>query len=515
MSGNVWLPPGARPDSLPAIPRQRATPSWAEPDPLDELAERLEDFIAAAVHPDEIAALLESDGLSDDRIRERYGVKDSFALAEELYARVERRHPEPDGPVHDPWQAGLLGCLLRGVVFALPGLAYVLGGPFLAGPDGDFGLPAGTVPLLAGALTGWTWNQGLAHRAYSWLGLGDRSAARRCLLVGAPLGALLGSLTALAVAGTADPAALAFTAGQSWYLGAATTLLVMGRERALLVALLPMAAGAVAALVTEVPEPTRITLLLGSLAVVSALALREVAPALRELGEGSWTAGLTALLPFGPLGPLEHRTGGPRLTASVPYALFGLGSGVLVLYTALGDVPAGEAHGAVAAPAAVALTLSMGPAEWLLYRFRSGSLAGLRSTSTPGAFRRTTALIVVRCLAGYLAALSALALAASALWPHSPGPGGLPLGQGGAPAGVRLAGLLLLGVVLWTGLLLQSFGAIHGAAVICCTAALAQTLALVTHTGAPHWVAVTVHGTCAAVQAVLVCVLLGRATAHR
>jgi hypothetical protein len=146
----------------------------------------------------------------------------------------------------------------------------------------------------------------------------------------------------------------------------------------------------------------------------------------------------------------------------------------------------------------------MGPAEWLLYRFRSGSLAGLRSTSTPRAFWRTTALIVVRCLAGYLAALLALALTAAALWPGSP-----------ALAGVRLAGLLLLGVVLWTGLLLQSFGAIHGAAAVCCTAALAQTLALITHTGDPHWVGVTVHGAAAAVQAALVCGLLGRATAHR
>lgn len=144
MSGSVWLPPGARPDTLPSIPKQRS-PSWAQPDPLDELAERLDDFVAAAVHPDEIAALLESDGLSDDQIRERYGVKNSFALAEELYERVERRYPEPDGPVHDPWQVGLLGCLLRGVVFALPGLGYVLGAPLMTGPR-DFGLPPGTIP---------------------------------------------------------------------------------------------------------------------------------------------------------------------------------------------------------------------------------------------------------------------------------------------------------------------------------------------------------------------------------
>ncbi|MFD5128269.1 hypothetical protein [Streptomyces olindensis] len=502
MSGSVWLPPGSRPDTLPGIPKQR-TPSWARPDPVDELADRLEDFIAAAVHPDEIAALLESDGLSDDQIRERYGVKNSFALAETLYERVERRYPEPDGPAPDPWRIGLLGCLLRGVVFALPGLAYVLGAPPFTGPD-DLGLPAGTVPLLAGALCGWAWNQGLAHRAYAWLGLGDRTAARRALLLGAPAGAVLGSLVALACAGGAAPAVVAFAAGQSCYLAAATVLLVMGRERHLLVALAPMAMGAVLSLVDPLPEAASLALLLGSPAAVAVLGLREVAPALK--GEVGWSAGLAALLPFGGFatGPARRRPAGPRLAGSLPYALFGLGTGVLVLYAALGDVLAGEEQGAVAAPAAVALTLSMGPAEWLLYRFRSDSLAGLRASGTARDFRRTTVLTVVQCLSAYLAALLVLSLAASALWPQAPLPGG-----------VRLAGLLLLGVVLWTGLLLQSFGAVTGATAVCCAAALAQTLLLVTRTGDPHLTGVIVHGAAAVVQAALVCALLGRATAHR
>ncbi|GHH01676.1 hypothetical protein GCM10018780_30070 [Streptomyces lanatus] len=477
------MPPGARPDTLPAIPRQRTRPSWAQPDPIDELAARLDDFVAAAVHPDEIAALLESDGLSDDQIRERYGVKNSFALAEELYERVERRHPEPDGPLHDPWQVGLLGCLLRGVVFALPGLGYVLGAPLLAGP-------AGTVPLLAGALVGWTWNQGLAHRAYSWLGLGDRAAARRSLLFGAPAGALLGALVAFAVA-TADLLAVAFAAGQSCYLGAATILLVMGRERALLAALLPMAAGAALGLVHPVPDAARLALLLGSLAVVAFLGLREVAP-LKGRGAVSF-CGSAAGRDQPQRTRTRHTTMGPRLSASYPYALFGLATGTLVLHAALGD-----------APSAVALTLSMGPAEYLLYRFRSASLTGLRNTSTPRAFWRKTTLTVTECLTTYLAALLTLSLTTSALWPNAPD-----------ITPTRLATLLLLGVVLWTALLLQSFGAVLAAATVCSAAALAQTIALLTHTAAPHWIALTVHGTAAIAQATLVCALLGRATAHR
>ncbi|MCH0565049.1 hypothetical protein I3F60_26745 [Streptomyces sp. MUM 136J] len=512
--------PQPQPQSLsqpPAfIPRQ-PRPGRAEPDPVDALADRLEDSVAAAVHPDEIAALLESDGLSDTRIRERYGVRNSFALAEALYERVERRYPEPDGPHHDPWQVGLLGCLLRGVVFALPGFAYVLGAPLLSHHAGP-GLPAGTAALLAGALTGWAWNQGLAHRAYSWLGLGDRPAAARALRLGAAAGALLGSLAALAVAGPARPAAVAFAAVQSCYLGAATVLLVLGRERALLAALLPLAAGATASLVSPVPVAARLVLLLGSLAAVLTLALRAVAPAARDPRDGSRT-GLAALLPFGApgTGAGRRRAAPPWLTGSLPYALFGLGSGVLVLHAALGDVLAGREHAAIAAPAAVALTLSMGPAEWLLHRFRSGSLAGLRSTDSPRAFWRTTVLTVARCLSAYLATLLALGVTVSALWPGTLAQAGAPAGMGG----VRLAGLLLLGVVLWTGLLLQSFGAVLSAATVCCLAALAQTLVLVAHLLSPPagpevlWAGVAVYGAAAAAQAVLVCVLLGRATAHR
>ncbi|WP_406836961.1 hypothetical protein ACICHK_12625 [Streptomyces sp. AHU1] len=541
MSGSLRTQPGTHGATRPLVPSQRRPTSWGKPDPIDELAAELGESVTAAVHPDEVAALLESDGLSDDQIRERYGVADSFALAEALFERVDRGYPEPEGPAHDPWRTGLIGCLLRGVVFALPGLGYVLAAPLLAGPRGAFGLPAGTVPMLAGALCGWTWNQGLAHRAYTWTGLGDRTAARRALLVGTPAGVLLGSLVALAAAGSAGRGAVAFAAGQSGYLGAATVLLVMGRERTLLAALAPMTAGAVVTVFHPVPDPARVALLLGSLAAVALLGLLEVAPVVRELGKGSWGAGLLALLrranarggePSGrdgepraasagrpdggkpgtapgrlgaALARLRARRSAPRRHAgTLGYALFGLGSGVLVLYAALGDVLTG-ARTAVAAPAAVALTLSMGPAEWLLFRFRSGSLAGLRSSTSARRFRRAATGALLKCLTGYLAALLVLGLGASALWPHAPA----------AADGVRIGGLLLLGVVMWTGLLLQSFGAVTGTAAVVCAAALAQTAALATHTGDSRWVGLIVYGAAAGAQTVLVCARTGKVTAHR
>ncbi|MFG2333731.1 hypothetical protein ACGFMM_29535 [Streptomyces sp. NPDC048604] len=493
MSGSLWLgPPGVRQDSLPAIPRprggaeDRGRPGGSDDqgadqrplaaDPLDELADRIGPLAAVAVHPDEIAAILESDGMTDEHIRLTYGRQDSFALGEELYVRVERRHPEPEAPAAAPWYAGLGGCLLRGLVFALPGLAYVLGGPLLAGPPGRFALPAGTVPLLAGALAGWVWNQALSHRAYTWLGLGDRPAAVRTLLTGAPAGALAGAVVAVAATGPGEWRATAFAAGQSLYLAGATVLLVLGRERALLYALAPLA-GALFSFRYDLPDALRVALLLASLAATVVFAAVVLLPGAR---------------------PDPSRRAGPPLAASLPYGLFGLGTGMLVLYAAVGDVLASDGPAdVVAAPSAVALTLSMGPAEWLLHRFRGESSAGLRLTTTARAFRRTAAVTLALCLVGYLAVLLALALAGTLAWPGA-----------GPPDAGRLLGLLLVGVALWLGLLLQAYGAVLGAGLVCLLAAAAQMTA-------PAAAGPAITAAAAAVLGAWSCALLVRPTAHR
>jgi hypothetical protein len=161
-----------------------------------------------------------------------------------------------------------------------------------------------------------------------------------------------------------------------------------------------------------------------------------------------------------------------------------------VLYAGGGDVLV------TGAAPVVALTLSMGPAEWLLHRFRSESLGGLRTLTSARAFRRAAGGTLAHCLGAYLAVLLALASLGTLLWPGAP-----------ALGGVRLLGLLLVGVVLWLGLLLQAFGAVRSAAAVCTLAAAAQTF---TPAAGP-----AVAGAAAAVLAVLACALLVRPTAHR
>ncbi|WP_262004627.1 hypothetical protein [Streptomyces sp. FIT100] len=534
---------------------------------VDELAERLDDVIADAVHPDEIAALLEADGLTDEQIRVRYGHEDSFALAEELYARravpVESAGADgrggPAGAGPGPGRAGptLLACLLRGLVFALPGLGYVLGAP------------AAYAPLLASALAGWAWNQALAHRAYTWLGLGDRAAAARTLRVGAPAGVLLCTTPALVV-GAGDAPVLLFAAGQSLYLAAATALLVLTHDRGLpswsrarrtgpmdraeragspagragsrglpwRVAgqrrrpatryLRRSPAGATpyapappfpwrpAAVVVRALGPRlpaavrRRTAGLPTAPRTGSSAHRSAAdggdqPSTRRRPAGGRShphppAGLTGGSPA----PTRRRSAAPSVGASVPYGLCGLGTGVLVLHVAL-DAP----------PFAVALSLAMGPAEYLLHRFRTDSLAGMRASTTTRGFRAAVAVALARCLAGQSGALLLFVGAVLLVWPDGGGGGSGGGGGGGSrgdgvrgPGGAALAEALLLGVVLWSGLLLQAFGAVRAAAAVCCAAALAAVLL-------PGAAPLAVPGAAAAVLAVLVCVLLGRITSHR
>ncbi|QNA74074.1 hypothetical protein C8250_021075 [Streptomyces sp. So13.3] len=473
MSGPLRLVPHDG-GALPTVPRQRQRrrPSWAE-DPLEELAERLDEVCAAAVHADEIAAVLESDGLTHELIVHRYGRSDLFELAEELHARGagKRCYPAPE-PGPDPWGINPWRCLLRGIVFGLPGLAYVLGGTLLSGPPDAFGLPAGTVALSAAALAGWAWNQALAHRAYLRLGSDGRRATARCLLRGAPAGALLASAFAVAFASRGSEAA--FAVGQSSYLAAATALLVLGRERDLLLALAPTTVGAALLLAWDLPPTVRACLVIATPVAALLVAGRQVVRGLRTPPE------LGAPAP-------------PPLVASLPYGLYGLASAVLVLVLALS-----------AGVSTVALTLSMGAAEWLLYRFRGRGVAALRRSVDAGGFRTRSASVLLGCLAGYLIVLAALAAALTALWPGAPAPGAL-----------RLCALLTLGAVLWLSLLLQAFGAAWPAALVCMAAAVVEIAFLCWEFGDHPVVQLVACASAAAVLIAVACSLLGRATSHR
>lgn len=416
MSGPMFLEPGgAEQDTLalrlatPRPPRRR--PRWAldedtlavrlprrgpDEEAVNALAAELADRVGPAVHPYEVAALLEAEGLSASVIKERYGHPDLFSLAAALYERVPRTFPEP-APAPDPWRPDTVRCLLRGALFALPGLAYPMTAPLW-----DAGRHTGV--LVVAGLLSWAWGQALGHRAHLRMAAGRREAGRT-LLVGAPLGAAVATAAAALPAGGGPVTLVA--AAQSAYLAAAGVLLVLGRERLLLAALTPLIAGA------------------------AVLPRWDLAPSLRT---GLPLLALLAVLAVPPA-PAAAR---PPLLRSLPYGLFGLAAGVLVLL---------EGH--EEPYAVIVLTVSMGPAEWLLYRYRGLSVAALRAAATPAGFLLRSAGILTLCLLAYV----------------------LPLLPAALLTGADPAVLLPLAAALWTALLLQAFGAAWPSAAICLTAA--------------------------------------------
>ncbi|MFD8237181.1 hypothetical protein ACFV20_35565 [Streptomyces sp. NPDC059696] len=427
MSGPISLEPGGPEQDTLAIrlagarpPRRR--PRWAlddatlamrlprrgpDEEAVSELAAELADRIGPAVHPYEVAALLEAEGLSASLINERYGHPNLFSLASALYERVPRTFPEP-APVADPWRPDTVRCLLRGVLFALPGLAYLLTVPLW-----DAGGHAAA--LVVAGLVSWAWGQALGHRAHLRMATGRREAGRT-LLAGSPVGAVVATAVA-ALPADGGPVTLV-AAAQSAYLAAAGVLLVLGRERLLLAALSPLLAG-VAILPWWEPGP----------------AVRAGLPLLALLG----TLGVTGWVLRGALAvPAVAGATRPRLLWSLPYGLFGLAAGVLVLL-----------EGREEPYAVIVLTLSMGPAEWLLYRYRGLSVAALRATATPAGFLLRSAGILGLCLLAYLVPLLPAALL----------------------TGADPAALLPLAAALWTALLLQAFGAAWPSAGICLAAA--------------------------------------------
>ncbi|MFI9629668.1 hypothetical protein [Streptomyces sp. NPDC052042] len=439
------MPPALR---LPRVPHpaQRSRTDA----PVDRLAAELAEQIGPAVHAYEVAAVLESEGLTSDVIQHKYGHPDLFSLAADLYGRVPRSFPEPPAPP-DPWTPDHVRCALRGALFALPALAYPLV-PRMWHGHRD------TLALIAAGLLSWAWGQALGHRTYLRLATGPREAGRT-MLVGAPAGAVLASATGLAVAGPGTAAVLAV--GQSCYLAAAGVLLVLGRERLLLCALLPLVPGAGLLFWWEPGPLPRIGIPL--LTLVSAMAA--AGQVIREKLKAPPVPGTPC-----------------PLVRSVPYGLFGLAAGVLVAFSAR------QGH----TLSIVVLTLSMGSAEWLLYRFRGLSVSALRATGTMRGFRLRSAAVLALCLLCYL----------------------LPLIPGALLTGADPVALAALGATLWTALLLQAFGIAWLPAGICATAAAG--VAVVHLLDAPDGpLALRLYCGAAAI-ALAVCALrsLGRPTAH-
>jgi hypothetical protein len=380
-------PAEAQPVTVTANGHQRV------PRTVTALCEQFADVCESAVDPLEIASALEFEGLGDQAAKRRYGYPDVFALAQDMYFRVQRQPAEPDGPP-DPWAGNSrLRPALHALLYALPGVCFPAAVGLLVGPGVE-------IALIVALVAAWSMGQGLAYLGYTRLGRTmDTDQTRRLLRVALACG-LAVVAAALAITGHVvhtPRSALLFGAGEGVYMLGAGTLMVLGTEGWLMVALGP------AVLYSA-----------GFLALGRPVQLQHIAWATMA------SAPLLALaLSFiftqrsgPPTGKLFERD---EWLGALPAIGFGLvAAGLLIFPVAAGP----DGHGGInvgALLAAVPLSLSMGVAEWSLLWYRRRTQRLMRTTRDLRGFGLRARVILICALLQYVAAAAVLTAAAVAI----------------------------------------------------------------------------------------------------
>jgi hypothetical protein len=346
----------------------------------------LANVVAAAVDPLEIAASLETFGLSNAAVQKRFSYNDVFGLAEELYTMAEfqpapaakRRNVRPGGPLD----------LGRGIIFAAPTLMFT--GAALALRSS---LSWWTVPLAL--ICGWAFSQAVSYIGFSRDSWGEPPGA-------AVVWALLAALMSTAGLGLAGDVLLGgrfsgvmFAAASCGFMTAAAELVVHGEERMIGALLLPGAIGSLV-FVTRVPFalPVVATVALSAVSVVAT-----VLASLRHLPARWWRRPV--------LTPAD-------LPTAARYFATGLCCGFFVgLFIVLEPAKAGP-HSWPAA-AAYPMILSLGAMEWQLRSLRAGASDASFRANSVSEFTRGVRKRLARSTFSYLVVLTAMTAAVQVL----------------------------------------------------------------------------------------------------
>ncbi len=348
---------------------------WVNADP--ELAANC----SAAVDPLEIAARLETYGMSSRVAVDVFGFPDVFTAAQAVYDSLPFQnsgaHPAPSAPMGGPTD------LLRGALYAIPALLFTVAVTGFTIRPAWWALPVGLT-------VAWGVSQGAAVIAWALRGReDDRSNA--IVPIVSMLCTLLLCLAVAVVArrylgGGESNVVVAVCLGV--YIAASGMLLFRQKEWLLAACLLPAAIGSVLAL-----GAGRLTIShrAASWAVVASACLVVVA-ANRHLFTRGWHR--PALLSID-----RQRT--------VKYVFYGLGCGLLTSVFIGFSAASGGAHGSLVI-AVLPLLLTLGLMEWQLRSFRSRATGALGSSSDLGRFARRVWAALLRSVGSYVAALAVL-----------------------------------------------------------------------------------------------------------
>jgi hypothetical protein len=374
----------------------------------DELVERVAALLPDPVDELQVAALLESQGVSDQVAVDRYGHADVFALGQAVFERLPRTSVAvQDEPPSGTWLHVVHGPMYLLPMTAFPAVAAVIGGP------------AAVRAMIIATAVSWVWASGASAVAYRLLGDGAAATASRSLRL---LGAA-GTVVATAVAAVAlDWRSALFVLALSGLQFAIGVLLFHRQEKLLAVAVVPASAGGLVHLVS------------GAVGIVLALGATTVVLA----ATGAWRAGRATRDAGGVRLPRVYALLGSVLPSSVYAAL----CAALLLHTDSRYALSSLDLAAAAAP----LVLGMGVVEWRAHRFFEVASDELRRCPLPHDFEAAIWRALVRELGLCLVALgsAALVLLVALRWSGElTSPGALLI-----DAHVLLGGAFFLGFVL-------------------------------------------------------------------
>jgi hypothetical protein len=352
----------------------------------EEAPTSLLNVVAAAVDPLEIAASLETCGMSNAVVRKRFGQRDVFSLAEQLYAGVEFRPvPAKDLRARRP---GGLPDLGRGVVFATPTLMFA--GAAIALHSW---LSWWTVPLAL--ICGWAFSQFVAYMGFSHQGIDESTGAT-------VVWALLAAFTTCACLGVVGDVILGgrytgvlFAAAACAFMTASAELVVHAEERLIGIMLIP---GAVGSLIFITGEPFAMPIGVAvGLAAISVVGT--VLAALRHVPARWWQ--------FPALTRADFPTAGRYFANGCCCGLF------VALLMVLEPSKSGSPNWP--AGAAYPMILSLGVMEWQVRSLRAGARRAALGSYSLVEFAKTMRKKLARAILFYAAALGVLTISVEAL----------------------------------------------------------------------------------------------------
>jgi hypothetical protein len=355
--------------------RSGAINTWVSADP------HLVAQCSAAVDSLEVAARLETHGLSSRVAVDSFGFPDVFTAAEAVYASLPFADPDPPVPPSKPMGGPL--DLLRGALFAIPAL-------FLPVVVAGFAIHPNWWVLPVGLTVAWGTSQASATYAWALRGRDDRRSDALVVVASIVISAALCLGCAVVARWTfgGSETSVVLAVGVAAYIAASGILVFQRAEWLLTACMLPAAVGSFLALDVL---PVTITHRAASWCVVATLVLA-VVTANRHLLAGGWR--LPDVVPA-------------EVIRAAKFVCYGLGCGLLIsmFIDFAGEV---DGSGDALIIAVGPLLVTLGLMEWQLRSFRSRATSALTTASDLGDFSRRVRAAFLWSVGLYVISLAGL-----------------------------------------------------------------------------------------------------------